>query len=533
MSRTNISQEDASSSDEEQIVSSREREGKVITCILMGITILFIGSNIVLPTSNMHLIEIITGLKLVKQMPVFFKACYIGYILGCIFGGVGFDYFELPKEKLMMLSFMLIVMTLTTGCVPFCSNAFGLGVNFFVNGICIQFCMTGILAYCFGLFGKKCNICVQFLFFLFSLGKVVTISVSSVGYSEFDHLVNYTTTDHLKSDASQKLITSHTLMACLIALAFVAWFCLYRFSPSQFMLKVPFDDSRNLSTGPGLFVFGIISSMPLVFFASLVEGSYPIMISKFANDRLSTDIDVKRDVLALFWGCFVLGRFVAVGLAYKCCTSPQFIVLNLGLLLCSGCLLALTSDEEESILWIATAFLGLSGASLLPSTYVWLHQHIYVNSKVIGVLSIISIISLISSTFGIHNSFSKNPKAPLYCILLSPTLYAIAFAIQAIVFKQIEHPTPRRRESHAEAAGSHSSTAIPRCLTPKNILRKEIHDSGQCRNVISDMGTLKSSAQKQNQRTVNLLRSLEFPAESVIQTNHTKSLIERRNSDEF
>ncbi|XP_055943631.1 uncharacterized protein LOC129974879 [Argiope bruennichi] len=274
--------------------------------------------------------------------------------------------------------------------------------------------------------------------------------------------------------------------------------------------------------------------MPLVFFATSVEAVYPVMIAQFAISRLSKDIDVKKDVITLFWSCFVFGRFVSVGLAYRCCSSPQFIVVSLGLQLCSGCLLALTSHEEEVILWIATGFLGLAGSSIIPSTFVWLHDHIYVNSKVIGFLLIVSITCLITNAFWIKTSFAKNPKAPLYFILLSPTLYAIAFAIQAIVFKQIEHPTPRRRMPRVQRAGSSlSHTGIPRCLSSKNLHRNEkLHDSKECQHVISDMGTLKANVQKQNLRTMNLLRSLEFPAESVIQTNHSKSLIERRQPDE-
>ncbi|GIX78514.1 uncharacterized protein CEXT_129681 [Caerostris extrusa] len=159
------------------------------------------------------------------------------------------------------------------------------------------------------------------------------------------------------------------------------------------------------SLNVGFYAFAVITTTLLVFLSCTVEAIFPSLISVFATARLHMDIDLKNDIITYFWGCFLpLGDscplsshtkwhhsflhkehpFTKMIFFCRCCSPLQMIVVDLGLILCSGSLMTWTSHKEVEVLWVSVGLLGFSGASLLPTTFTWLQRYMFLNSKVVG-----------------------------------------------------------------------------------------------------------------------------------------------------
>ncbi|GIX78510.1 uncharacterized protein CEXT_129661 [Caerostris extrusa] len=122
-----------SSDREEEHIAPKERKGKIVTGAL--------ASNTVLPSVTIQTFAIAADLSH-PNWPALKHGVAIGYVLGCIFGGVGFDYFDLPSEKIIMICIMLLVLGITSASIPISTSPLKLWINFFVNGVCTQFCNT-------------------------------------------------------------------------------------------------------------------------------------------------------------------------------------------------------------------------------------------------------------------------------------------------------------------------------------------------------------------------------------------------------
>ncbi|GFR18813.1 uncharacterized protein TNCT_147711 [Trichonephila clavata] len=484
------------------------------------------GSNAVLPTITLPTLDRTTDLKLEKRRTIFLNTLFIGYTLGCIFAGIVYEFFDVPKHKQAIFSGTLIVMAITTACLPVSSITLTIATNFFISGFCVKFCKIGIISYAVALFDTRSNACLQFLFFLQALGVVITITSAVADHREFLNMTNISLTDEVKFEAFQKLMISHGILGTLIAAVALAWVCSFYFSPKEYKLEQLFINDRCWRTSPTIFVFSVITILPLIFISSYVEETYPILITKFACDKLETNNGTRLELVYLFWGCFVIGRFISIGIAYKFLTPFQMIAIDLGLLLCCGCFLPLTTSEEKVVLWVAAGISGLAASSLLPSTFGWLHEHVYVTSRVVAGCIFISTTSLFISIHLKHPQLSILYENPLYSIVLAPIFYAVILAIQAIVYKQ------RNRSWNRPMSTARLPTTFPilQVLDPtsQKVSTEELQSGGS----IKDLDSLKSSVQDENSTTMKILRNMEFPDDSVIETDHSKSLIERKKQEE-
>ncbi|GIX78512.1 hypothetical protein CEXT_129671 [Caerostris extrusa] len=85
--------------------------------------------------------------------------------------------------------------------------------------------------------------------FLITLGGLLTILIGEEDHRTFAKNSNVTISEQLKYDAYTKILISHGVMGTSILMMCLPWICLYHNAPSEFMLDVPFDDSRNM-VGP-------------------------------------------------------------------------------------------------------------------------------------------------------------------------------------------------------------------------------------------------------------------------------------------
>ncbi|GFU99195.1 uncharacterized protein TNCV_1229091 [Trichonephila clavipes] len=186
----------------------------------------------------------------------------------------------------------------------------------------------------------------------------------------------------------------------------------------------------------------------------------------------------------------------------------------------------MTTSEEQFVLWVTAGISGLAASSLLPTTFGWLHEHVYVSSRVVAGCVFISTTSLFISINLKHPQLSLLYENPLYSIILAPIFYAVIFAIQVSVYKQ------RNRSWNRPTSTARLPPDFPilQVLDPtrSKVSTEELEERGSIRNLDS----LKTSVQDENSTTMKILRNMEFPDDSVIDADHSKSLIERKKREE-
>ncbi|XP_072015468.1 uncharacterized protein [Amphiura filiformis] len=175
-----------------------------------------------------------------------------------------------------------------------------------------------------------------------------------------------------------------------MALVFGYFFCT---SPAQFKSASNghIDSEANLKPSEKNFTHYILGLLFLFYFLYVGgEVGYGGFIYSFATDP-KTEVNFTSNsaaqLNALFWGTFALGRGVSI------CIASILSPLNMVLLDLVGCIissmaLAYEANTNEVVLWVGTATLGVSMASLFPSGISWLESHAPVTGNVASFLII-------------------------------------------------------------------------------------------------------------------------------------------------
>ena len=164
------------------------------------------------------------------------------------------------------------------------------------------------------------------------------------------------------------------------------------------------------------------------------EHSYGSLVFTYAvKGRLQFDKQTAATLTAVFWGLFAFARFFSVILALLKVRSSVMMTMNV-----SGSavaiLILLILPHNHIAIWITSALLGASFASIYPTTMTWLSEHLPVSGKTTaaivagGNLGDILIPSGIAALVG-----NVNPEYFVYCIfvliILSTVLIALLFTV--------------------------------------------------------------------------------------------------------
>nr|XP_054774490.1 dentin sialophosphoprotein-like [Lytechinus pictus] len=156
-------------------------------------------------------------------------------------------------------------------------------------------------------------------------------------------------------------------------------------------------------------------------------GSFvPMFASKsphqFGQDRAS-------HVAALFWGTFTLGRGLAICLASV--VSPlKMVIADMVGCVTTSVILTLFADTNENVLWLGSALLGLSMASLFPTGIAWLETYTRVTGNTASFLVIGSALGEMCVPVVIGYLFEDiiGPMVLMYWMLATSALSALIFA---------------------------------------------------------------------------------------------------------
>ena len=167
------------------------------------------------------------------------------------------------------------------------------------------------------------------------------------------------------------------------------------------------------------------------------EVSYGSLVFTYAvKGKLKFDKQPAATLTAVFWGPFAFARFFSVILAVLKVRASIMMTLNL-----SGSAVAifilLILPHDHIAIWITSALLGASFASIFPTTMTWLSEHLPVSGKATAVLVAggnlgdILVPSAIAALVG-----NVNPESFVYCIsslvVLSTALIVVLFTMTFI-----------------------------------------------------------------------------------------------------
>ena len=167
------------------------------------------------------------------------------------------------------------------------------------------------------------------------------------------------------------------------------------------------------------------------------EVSYGSLLFTYAVEgRLNFDKQTAANVTAVFWGFFAFTRLFSVILALFKVRASIMISMNLSGSLIAILILVILPHNHIAI-WIASAVLGASFASVYPTTMTWMSEHLPVSGKATAVLVAggnlgdIFVPSAIAALIG-----NVNTDLFVYCIfvlvVLSAVVVTVLFAITAL-----------------------------------------------------------------------------------------------------
>ncbi|GIX78516.1 uncharacterized protein CEXT_129691 [Caerostris extrusa] len=274
-----------------------------------------------LPNATSEMLVAHLGLSLEEEdrrLSISFSYRLLGFVCGYICGGVAFDYFILPMEQQALFSFMVIVLAFINGAIPFIINIVRLGIVLFLSGLIMSFITTGLVAYALALYGINSHTCLQFIYALNQLGEVATKLAVRLDYENIQIESHIALSYETKKEIFNKVIISFSCLTIATIFMAVTWICLYRFSPPEFKTDVPFDENRQRKASSiGFQALAVVTTLPLLINANFFSSVYDYLLSLHISKRLNRVVSVHDNILHLYFGCSVIGKYIAVGLAYK------------------------------------------------------------------------------------------------------------------------------------------------------------------------------------------------------------------------
>ena len=204
------------------------------------------------------------------------------------------------------------------------------------------------------------------------------------------------------------------------------------------------EESQNTSSNTYKFPAYIIILLFMLFYVG-TEVSFGSLVFTYAvKSELSFSKGKAATLAAAFWGPFVFMRLFSVVLVVLKVHSSVMMTMNL-----TGSLIAVTLfvilPHNNIAIWIMSAVLGASFASIFPTTMTWLSEHLSVSGKATAVVVVGGNLGniLIPSAVGILIG-NLSPDSFVYCtfsgVVISAVLIGSLFLL-TFIYKKI-HSRP-------------------------------------------------------------------------------------------
>lgn len=286
----------------------------------------------------------------ISQISLIFVAGSLGYMIGSLISGRGYDRFRGHRIQ----TAMLVLMAMAAAMIPVTPWLWPLIVIFFLLGIGQAGVDVGCNTLLMWMHGGKVGPIMNGLHFFFGIGSLAApiIFAQVVGATGNIRWVYWS--------------------FALLMLPIAAWLWMLP-SPS-----VRIESSYNRGEKTSLLLVGLFVAFFMMYVGA--EVGYGNWIFTYTT-RLNLATETAAAYLtSAFWGFFTIGRLLGIGIStrLRCRT-----ILYMDLL---GCLLSMAVillwPASFTALWIGTVALGLSMASIFPTTLAFAKERMHLTGKV-------------------------------------------------------------------------------------------------------------------------------------------------------
>lgn len=341
-----------------------------------------------------------------------------GYMVGSIVGGR--LYGPRPGNRILALS--LLAMALLTLTIPWLGMLWMLIVVFFLVGVSLGIMDVGGNTLLVWLYGDDVPPYLNALHLCFGIGAFLGPLVMN-GFAA----------------ATGNAATTYWLYAAVM-LPVTLWLARLP-SPESPPVEQPAVGIRSTLRRHALLI-GLISAFFFMHVgAELAFGGY---ITSYADDLFYSE-SLARVVNSAFWGGVVVGRLVAVPLALRLKARGMLQIDLLG----SAAAIALVALFPDSTvaLWIGTIVLGMSIASMIPSSINYAGERMPITGQVTALFLIGGSLGSTVLPLIVGQLYGDDPGRPEMMVFV--TVGAIAAAIALFAAMSVHS---RRRYASAQAA---------------------------------------------------------------------------------
>jgi len=188
------------------------------------------------------------------------------------------------------------------------------------------------------------------------------------------------------------------------------------------------------------------------------ESGYAAFIFTYAVDQVQFNAPDAALLTAVFWFAFATGRLLGIPISLRFSAVSMIFSDLLGCVL--SVLLLILFHDSSTVLWVGTAFYGLSVASIYPSAIVYAEQHFAVTGKILSVMVVAASLGDAIMPLLMGLSFSS-PTGPLGLMLITAAVAVSAALIFAVIVGFVA-PAKGRNEAGADGVAAADAEAAER-----------------------------------------------------------------------
>jgi FHS family Na+ dependent glucose MFS transporter 1 len=359
-----------------------------------------------------------TTLKEVSSLFIFSS---LGYLAGSFMAGILFH--KIPGNRILFI--VLIMMGVGIGLIPVIRSLWLLVGILFILGIAQSNLDVGENTLLIWLHGSKVAPYMNSLHFFFGLGSFIAplIIAQSLRVTETINL-------------------SFWIMAALIVLP--APFLLRLKSPvnPDFVVH-PIDSNEKARPKAGK---GVIVLLVLFFlFFTAAELTFANWIYTYSIQAGFTNVETGAYLTSAFWGSFMLGRFLGIGLSRKL-TNRQIMWIDvLGGIL--SLVMILILPNSSIVLWVCSIAYGFFIATGFPTGINLAEELNAVSSRITSYLFIAASIAGMTSPWIVGQFIeSRGPSVLIWVVLANLIMAALVMVGFQMMKGRSAYPAPQPKE---------------------------------------------------------------------------------------
>jgi FHS family Na+ dependent glucose MFS transporter 1 len=343
-----------------------------------------------------------TGVQ-ISAISILFTARSFGFLVGALLAGRLYD--RLPGHRLMALA--LLMMALTMAATPFVPVLWLLTFIMLLMGLFEPGVDVGGNTLIVWLHKDKVAPYMNGLHFFFGIGAFVSPVIVAWAIS-----------------ASDGIAWAYWALGALICLPalYIVW------QPSPTQPSVMESDPRGQTS------WLLVGLIALFFFLYAgAEVSYGGWIFSYATARQLSSEEAAAILTSVFWGSLTAGRLLSIPLATRYRNRSIIFADLVGCLASVG--LILLWPESLTAVWLGTIGLGLSMASVFPTTLSLAERHLHVSGKTTSYFFVGASLGGMTIPWFIGQQFEA--VGPLAAIVIIFICLVASLAVFGILMRQI------------------------------------------------------------------------------------------------